>query len=89
MIKKIIERIGVDGLLHLLASGFIVLAVLTLTCSIKAAIITTIVVGIGKEIIDIFIQRDNTWKQAAHDFLCDIAGIAVALIIYFTQILIY
>lgn len=87
--KRLMELMGVDGLLHSLASGFIVLASLILTCNIYIGVILAFLAGIIKEVWDMFMQNDNTWKQAGHDIVCDLAGIAVAMVIYFLQLLIY
>ena len=87
--RRLMELMGVDGLLHSLASGFIVLASLILTCNIYVGVILALLAGIIKEAWDLFIQKDNTWKQAGHDIVCDLAGIAIAMVIYFSQLIIY
>lgn len=80
--KRLMELMGVDGLLHSLASGFIVLATLILNYNIYVGVILALLAGVIKEVWDVFIQKDNTWKQAGHDIVCDLVGIAVATLIY-------
>lgn len=87
--RKLVELMGVDGLLHSLASGFIVLASLILTCNIYVSVGIAAVSAVLKETWDMFVQKDNTWKDVAHDIICDIIGIGIAMAIYYTQIIIY
>ncbi len=83
--RRLVELMGVDGMLHTLASGFIVLASLILTCNIYVSVGIAAALAILKEAWDMFV----TWKDVAHDIICDIIGIGIAMAIYYTQIIIY
>lgn len=86
--KKIGAWVGVDGLLHLLASGFIALAIFAISSSFVLSICIAFVAGLMKELWDIFIQKDNTWSQSLHDFICNLIGIIIAILINIIQIII-
>ena len=75
-IKKIINWIAIDGLLH-----FLVCYATMLTCEPVVGIwwakaITTSL-AIGKEVVD-SLRYKNTWEMMRHDLICDVAGILIA-----------
>jgi hypothetical protein len=80
--NKVFKWFGIDGLLHFFVSSSIVLAMLTMSCSLVTSICVAFFAGLLKEFWDAFVQKDNTWKQVLHDIICDIAGISAALFIY-------
>ena len=72
MVEKVLNHIGQDGLLHILAS-VVLMDLLCLFLPLWAAIATTAAVGIGKELV-----WDKWMKKGTFDFkdlLCDAAGI--------------
>lgn len=80
MMKKILQWIATDGLLH-----FLVCYALMLTFALYVgnwiALGITLVFSFGKEAYDVFIQQDNNYQQAWHDLVCDFAGIVAALLV--------
>lgn len=77
--KKIINWIAVDGLLHTLVSVLI-----TIVCfSFMGfwSIIPTVVIGIGKEIYDMLAKPGYTWKMVWHDIICDAGGLIIGIIL--------
>ena len=81
--NKVFKWLGIDGLLHFFVSSSIVLAMLTVSCSLVVSICVAFLAGLLKELWDAFVQKDNTWRQVLHDIICDIAGISAALFVYF------
>lgn len=82
MVRKVWNWIGIDGLLHFLVSAMIVQTVCLVLNTPILAVFIAIAIGIAKEVWDVFIQKDNTWKQAGHDIVCNLVGIVVATLIY-------
>jgi hypothetical protein len=82
LFKRVKEWVAVDGLLHILMCMVLMMASLLLVDSIALALSATIVASLGKEIWDMFVQKDNTIRQALHDIVCDAIGIGITLIIY-------
>lgn len=78
-IKDIMNWIGTDGLLHLFACWLIVL-VATPIRGIWLAILASVILSLGKEIWDVFIQKDNCKEQAIHDIICDGIGVLAGLL---------
>ena len=78
-IKEILSWVGVDGLLHLLVCWLVMLVVIPIR-GIWLAILTSLVLSIGKEIWDVFIQKDNCKEQAIHDIICDGIGVLAGLL---------
>ena len=74
--KKLIKWIRRDGLLHLTVSALLVIAISVLLPVWLSALIA-LLIGIGKEIWDKYHGGACNW----HDVICDVAGIAVGLII--------
>lgn len=77
--KKLINWIAVDGLLHALVSILITIVFYSFIGFWTA--IPTIVIGIGKEIYDVLKKPNYTWKMIWHDLICDAGGLVVGLII--------
>ena len=66
-----------DGIIHNLIcySAFLTLAPLIGTGWARGV---TIALALGKEAFDVFVQKDNDWKEALHDLTCDAVGILEA-----------
>lgn len=77
-IKEIQSWVGVDGLLHLLVCWLVVLVVTPIR-GIWLAVVAAAILSVGKEIWDMFIQKDNSKEQAIHDLICDGAGVLAGL----------
>lgn len=77
MVEKVLNHIGQDGLLHILAS-VVIMNALDLFLPLWVAIVTTAAVGIGKELVwDLWMGKGSpSWK----DLLCDAAGILLGCI---------
>lgn len=72
MVEKILNYLGQDGLLHILAS-VVLMNVLCLSLPLWVAIIATTAIGIGKELV-----WDKWMKKGTFDYkdlLCDGIGI--------------
>ena len=78
-IKEIINWVGSDGLLHLLVCWLLIL-VITPMNGIWVAVLTAILLSLGKEVWDVLIQKDNDKTQAIHDLICDGVGIMAGLL---------
>lgn len=80
MMKKILQWMATDGLLH-----FLMCYAMMLTFSPYVgnwiAVAITLAFAFGKEAYDVFIQKDNNYQQAWHDLVCDFAGIVAALLV--------
>ena len=85
-IKNVKDWVAVDGLLHIETSGIICLLLLLLGVNILYSISLSIIIGILKEIYDIFIKKSNTYYQSLHDIICDLIGIAFSSIVYILTI---
>ena len=77
--KKIINWIATDGLLHALVS--ILITIVCFSFIGFWSIIPTIVIGIGKEIYDMKKKPTYTWEMVWHDIVCDFAGIIIGVLI--------
>lgn len=82
MIKRFFDWIGIDGLLHFLVSALIVQTISLVLNTPFLAISIAIVAGLAKEVWDVFVQKDNTIKQALHDVVCNIIGITFGTLTY-------
>ena len=82
LIRKVKEWVAVDGLLHILMCMVVMMASLLLVDSLILALFATIFASLGKEVWDMFVQNDNTLKQALHDIICDAIGIGITIAIY-------
>lgn len=72
MVEKVLNHIGQDGLLHILAS-VVIMNVLDLLLPLWVAIVATAVIGIGKELVwDKWLKKGTFDRK---DLLCDAAGI--------------
>ena len=71
-----------DKLLHILVSSWMLLVLYPMIG--WYSLIPTVIAGIGKEIYDIFIQKDNTIKQAFEDIIADIIGIIISIAVILT-----
>lgn len=76
--KTICRWVGVDGLLHFLVCYGMVLA-LTPIIGVWWSLFATVLASLVKEAID-SIMNDSDECNAAHDLICDGAGILAALI---------
>lgn len=84
MIRKILNWIASDGLLHIAYSALIVLTVLYLTDILWLSCLISLTAGVCKEYRDVYIEKDNNWIQAHHDLVCDIIGIAYGIVCWAT-----
>ena len=66
-----------DGIIHSLLcySVFLTLAPIIGTAWARW---TTVALAFGKEAFDVFVQKDNNWREALHDLACDAVGILEA-----------
>lgn len=80
--KRLLQWIATDGLLHFLVCYALMLTVEPLA-NYWWAICATAAAAAAKEAWDYFIQKDNTAAQVLHDAVLDIAGIAAASLILF------
>lgn len=78
-IKRVKSWIAIDGLLHFLVCYAMMLA-LSPIIGIGWATTVTFAFALGKEVYDVFIQKDNNYEQAGHDIICDLAGYFAALL---------
>ena len=85
-IKNVKDWVATDGLLHIETSGIICLLLLLLGVNIPYSISLSLIIGILKEVYDIFIKKSNTYSQSLHDIICDIIGIAFSSIVYILTI---
>lgn len=76
--KTICRWVGVDGLLHFLVCYGMVLA-LTPIIGVWWSLFAAVLASLVKEAID-SIMNDSDECNAAHDLICDGAGILAALI---------
>lgn len=77
--KNIFKIIGVDGCLHFTMCFLMI--ILFSTIGLLNSVLLTTSIALLKEIWDIFIQKDNTYKEAIKDITMDILGIAFGLMI--------
>jgi hypothetical protein len=80
--KRILNWIAVDGLLHLLVCYSIILTIAPII-NLWWAISITIIIASIKEIVDYFYQKDNNLQQVLHDLICGFVGMFGALIVMF------
>lgn len=81
IMRKIMNWVATDGLLHILVCAVISLAVLNLTDILWLSMVAGIIPALAKEYYDVFVQKDNNLSQALHDLICDGIGLAITLII--------
>lgn len=73
-LEKLVETIGQDGLLHILCSNLLVVAI-NLILPLWFAVVVTAIAGLGKELVwDKILGRGTCDKK---DILCDIVGIII------------
>lgn len=74
MITKVLDYFGADGLLHILCSALLT-SVLGWFAPLWLAVLATLIVGVGKEIIYDKLMKRGTpqWK----DLVADLVGIAI------------
>lgn len=74
MITKVLDYFGADGLLHMLCSAVLV-SVIIWFAPLWLAVLATLIVGVGKEIIHDKLMKRGTpqWK----DLVADLSGIAI------------
>lgn len=78
--KKILQWMATDGLLHFLMCYAMMLTLIPLV-GIVWSITITIIIALFKEFYDVFIEKDNNFSQAIHDLICDGIGVLMAIII--------
>lgn len=82
--KKILQWMAIDGLLH-----FLVCYAMMLTFGPFfgnwIALAITLVFALGKEAYDVFIEKDNNFSQALHDLICDLTGVVCSIVIMIIQ----
>lgn len=84
--KKFIEKILIpvrwiafDGLLHI-ETSFILVLLFRLFMPPFCAVLAALVLGLAKEVVDIWWRKSNTWRQALHDIICDLVGILLGIV---------
>ena len=75
-LKKIKEWVATDGLLHFLVCYALIVALTPIWG--WWTLLVTILVALGKEAWDYFVQKDNNKEQVVHDLICDGVGIVAA-----------
>lgn len=73
---KCMNWISTDGLLHILCSSLLVILFYSFF-GIFISILITGLIGVIKEILDIFVRKTNTYKQSMKDIICDLIGILI------------
>ena len=74
MITKVLDYFGADGLLHILCSALLT-SVLGWFAPLWLAVLATLIVGVGKEIIyDKLMKRGTPHRK---DLVADLVGIAI------------
>lgn len=86
--KRIINWIAYDGLLHFLVCAVISLALYALTECLWASLVVGLLPALVKEYYDVFVECDNNFTQALHDLVCDFAGLGLTMIIHLLKSLI-
>lgn len=79
-IKKMLKWVGIDGLLHFLVCYAMMLTFAPMI-GLAWAVLATTGVAVLKEVWDFCIQKDNNEKQVMHDFVFDIVGILMAIVV--------
>lgn len=74
--KKMLKWIGHDGLLHILVSALIMVA-LGWVRPIWIALLLVVLVGLSKELYDATGKGTASW----HDIICDVVGIVIGMLI--------
>ena len=75
-LKKIKEWVATDGLLHFLVCYALIVALTPIWG--WWTLLVTILVALGKEAWDFFVEKDNNKEQVVHDLICDGIGIVLA-----------
>lgn len=86
--KKIIDTIKIaaqsalawmrsDGIIHNLMC-YSILLTLAPIIGAEWARGVTVACAFGKEAFDVFVQKDNDWREALHDLACDAMGMMEA-----------
>ena len=75
--RAVLAWMRTDGIIHdlLCYSVFLTLAPFI---GVAWARWITVALALGKEAFDVFVQKDNDWREALHDLTCDAAGILQA-----------
>lgn len=73
---KCMNWISTDGLLHILCSSLLIVLFYSFF-GIFISILITGLIGVIKEILDIFVRKTNTYKQSMKDIICDLIGILI------------
>lgn len=74
--KKLIQLIRRDGLLHIIVSTLLVIAI-SVFLPVWLSIVIAAIFGIGKELYDKLFGGVPSW----HDIICDIIGLAMGTLV--------
>ena len=77
--KRIIDWIAVDGLLHFLVCYAMMLAFAPII-GLWWSMGMTVIAALSKEVLDYIVECDNNTEQVHHDLICDGAGLVFSLI---------
>ena len=78
-VKEIIKWISIDGYMHITTMWLLILLFNPIVGLWKSLAIA-IIAGASKEAYDFFIEKDNTKEQMAHDLICDVVGLLLAMV---------
>jgi hypothetical protein len=73
--------IVMDKILHFSISALIALSLVQIGLALWLSLLITMVVGAAKEAYDIFVQKDNTWKQSFADMSANMMGLLYVAIL--------
>lgn len=77
-IKKVVNWVNIDGLLHFAFSALLILLSFPL---IKWwSLLFACIVGVLKEVYDITVKKSD-WRLSPHDLICDCIGIIMTVIL--------
>lgn len=79
--KRAVRWVAFDGLLHI-ETSFILVLLFRLFMPAFFAVLAALVLGLAKEVVDIWWRKSNTWRQALHDIICDLAGILLGVALF-------
>ena len=85
-IKKFINWIAIDGLLHILVCYASILAVTPMAVSLGKGVVAGTIVAMAlsliKEAYDVLV-KGSTWQNVWHDLLCDAMGLTCGYLTIF------
>lgn len=80
IVNDLISKIGIDKILHFLISAFLVTVAMSLISNILVSALIVLLIGIGKELYDKFI---NKTEFSVSDLIADVLGIGIDCILIF------